>query len=254
MISRMSIYAALASAMLAGTSAMASTVVYSNDFTSGAGAEWSNNSTVTSNGQAFLGANQDGTLAHGFGAGTDTLTLNGLAAHTSVTVSFDLYIIQTWDGNGPNGSNTPATPDAFQLAENANSLFAASFANFTSGNTQSFGGGTPGAYITTGNFAPRTGQNVSEAGQLGFGTADNGDATYNFTFTFSDANSALALAFTSTQNQAPGDEGWGLDNVIVSTNADTTVTAAPLPASVWAGGLMLAALAAGTKIRRRVLA
>lgn len=35
--------------------ARADTTVYSNDFTNGAGPEWSNNTTATSNGESFLG-------------------------------------------------------------------------------------------------------------------------------------------------------------------------------------------------------
>jgi hypothetical protein len=200
----------------------ADTIVYSNDFTGGAGAEWSNPSTVISNGEAFLGANQAGAVALGFGNGTDRLTLNGLPAHTGVTVNFDLYIIESWDGNGPNGGGQ----DNWQLAENGNNVIFTNFANFTGGNTQSFPNQFP-PFGPGGVFAPRTGQFA--AGHLGFGTGDFGDATYRFSFTFTDPSSSLSLDFTSLQNQGPGDEGWGLDNVVVSVQG---ISAVPEPTSM----------------------
>jgi hypothetical protein len=246
----------LAGILLASGSALASTQVYSNDFSSGAGSEWSNNTTSTDNGEAFLGG------ANGFGNGTDTLSLSGLAAHTEVTVSFDLYVIQSMDGNGPAGGGL----DEWKLTSSGSSLqtlIDTSFANY-GGDVQSFGGsnGSGGYLIAPLNttdpsvtYAPKTGS--SAEGHLGFGTGDFGDTTYSLSFTFADSSSSLALAFESLQNQAPGDEGWGLDNVVVSTNADVTGVGGvvtPLPAGVWTGGLMMAALAGYTMFRRRGMA
>lgn len=65
--------------------------VYRNDFDAGVGLEWSNPSTAeTPSGRGFLGR---------FGNDTVTLRLTDLPAHTEVTVAFDLYIIQSWDGS-----------------------------------------------------------------------------------------------------------------------------------------------------------
>lgn len=220
-ILRVSLVTALMSGLTLNTWESASAgVVYSNDFSVSAGPEWSNSTIASSNGEKFLG-----TSANGFGAGTDTLTLTGLASHSTVTVSFDVYIIQSWDGNGPNGGNTPGNPDGFAFAANAVTLLQTSFANYTAGNTQGF----QSQAVTSGSFAPRTGE--FDAGHLGFGTGDFGDATYRFSYTFSDSSSSLVLAFTSTQNQSPGDEGWGLDNVTVSTSGRAGVSS-PEPSAV----------------------
>jgi len=82
---------ALVAAGLALPALAANTTVYTNDFSSGAGSAWSNTSTSDApNGQSFLGQ---------FGNTNTTLTLDGLAAHNSVTISFDLYVIRSWDGN-----------------------------------------------------------------------------------------------------------------------------------------------------------
>lgn len=192
-------------------------LIYSNDFSVGAGSEWSNPTTAVANGEHFLGAS-----ASGFGNGSNILTLSGLPAHTDVTVNFDLYIIQTWDGNGPQGGG----PDNWQLTANGVNLLFTNFANYTQGNTQTYPNQlTP--FGSGGAFAPRT--DAFDNGHLGFGTGDGGDATYRFTITYADTSPNIAFAFTSFQNQAPGDEGWGLDNVRVSVTSTTTV---PEPASV----------------------
>ncbi|MGA2498115.1 MAG: Ig-like domain-containing protein, partial [Tepidisphaeraceae bacterium] len=178
--------------------------VYDQDFQGAVGPEWSNTSVATSNGERFLA-----TSANGFGNGTVNLNLAGLAAHTGVQVTFDLYIIQSMDGNGPAGGG----PDDWLLTANGITTFISNFANYTGGNTQAYPNQLP-PLGPGGSFAPRTGEYA--AGHLGFGTGDFGDATYRLTVEFPDASSSLTLGFTSLQNQSPGDEGWGLDNVHVS--------------------------------------
>ena len=201
-----------------GTSAFADTsVIYSNNFTNGAGSEWSNASTVIKNGETFLG----GTGYYGFGNGKDILTLTGLSAHTSVTVTFDLYIIGSWDGNGQNGGSA----DCWQLLANGTSLLYTNFANYEYGNTQAYPN-QAGIYGSSGAYAPRTG--ASENNHLGYGNSSWGDATYHFSFTIDDTDSTLIFDFISLQNQSANDEGWGLDNVTVSIASPSAV---PVPSS-----------------------
>jgi len=220
----------LAALFVLATSSAHAQLVYSNDFSASAGSEWTNNLISTSNGEKFLA-----TGSNGSGNGTNTLSLTGLPAHTAVTVGFDLYIIQSWDGNGPNGGG----PDFWGLTENGNPLLHTTFANFSGGNTQDF---VSQANPNGGPAAARTGQ--FDSNHLGFGTGDFGDATYRFLYTFPDSASNMALAFTSFQNQAPGDEGWGLDNVTVTLTPAAAAT--PEPGSV--------ALVAGLGLSGSVLA
>ncbi len=216
---------------MAPVTSNAQVVVYSNDFSTSAGPEWSNNSIAVSNGEHFLATN-----ANGFGNGTVSLTLFSLAPHSSITINFDLYIIQSWDGNGPNGGGV----DNWALrADMVNRVFT-NFANFTGGNTQAYPANVaplgPGA-----NNPPRTG--AFDNGHLGFGTGDFGDATYRFSLTFPHSNSIVGFDFISFQNQPPGDEGWGLDNVSVS------ITPVPEPSSMALA--FVGALGVRTVIRRR---
>ena len=77
-------------------------LVYSNDFEGGVGAEWSSAMTETTpvGSRGFLGRFDNATI---------TLTL-ALPTHTGVTVSFDLFILQSWDGN-----DTEFGPDIWEL-------------------------------------------------------------------------------------------------------------------------------------------
>ena len=208
---------ALGAAMILPGAAKAQTV-YTTDFSSAVGAEWSDNTRATANGETFLG-----TSANGFGNGTDTLSLSSLPAHSSVTIAFDLYIIQSWDGNGQQGGGE----DAWQLGLGGSPVFKTNFANFTGANTQAFPNQVA-PFGVGGNFAPRTG--AFDNGHLGFGLGDFGDSTYRFSLTFPQSASSLAINFTSLQNQAPGDEGWGLDNVTISVSGG--VVAAPEPGAL----------------------
>lgn len=212
-------------------------LIYSNDFSGGAGSEWSIPLTATSNGEAFLGAS-----VFGFGNGINTLTLSGLPSHTDITLSFDLYIINSWDGNGPEGGGA----DNWQLTADGINLLFTNFANYTGRNTQAYPNQLA-PFGSGGAFAPRTG--AFDNGHLGFGTGDFGDSTYRFSFTFTHTASNTALAFSSYQNQSPGDEGWGLDNVSVSVTP-TSTTNVPEPGTVGLLGLGLAGLICVGRKRR----
>lgn len=86
------------------------TVIYSNDFDTSAGSEWSDRSIdTTPGGRRFLGR---------YGNEAVTLRINELPSHTTATISFDLFIIQTWDGNQVGSSSDPSDivgPDEWSL-------------------------------------------------------------------------------------------------------------------------------------------
>ncbi len=67
-------------------------VVYENDFEKPVRQEWSKCTTefTPKDGRRFLGQ---------FGNETAQLTLEDLPPHSKVTVSFELFIIRSWDGN-----------------------------------------------------------------------------------------------------------------------------------------------------------
>ncbi|MBI4517503.1 MAG: hypothetical protein HY699_17000 [Deltaproteobacteria bacterium] len=210
----------------------AQTVVYTSDFNGGVGSEWGapvvdpenptgQAPTATSpSGEKFLGQ-----LGNAQGRQWATLSLNGLPAHDILRVTFDLYVIGSWDGE-----STLNGPDYFQVQGGA---FLATFSNHAP--TAGFGAGeqsfpTPGSPAQTGAAA---------AGTLGYplvGEAVVGDTIYHLSVEFPHAGGSLALSFEAGLQQALSDESWGLDNVQV------TVERAPnfngtCPAAIDAGAV-----------------
>jgi hypothetical protein len=97
--------------------AQTAAVIYSNDFESVAGPEWSvqTKSVTPLEGRKFLGE---------FGNETVSVTLTNLPAHTNLHVSFDLILLRSWDGNGATGG--PEVFD-FRLAGSSTALLHRNF-------------------------------------------------------------------------------------------------------------------------------
>jgi hypothetical protein len=183
---------------------------YFNDFEGSVGSEWSHASTgVTPIGtRSFLGQ---------FGNDTVSLSLTDLGAHTSVMLSFDLFIIRSWDGNdGSYYAGEFMGPDIWSLQlRDGGSLLSASFSNST-GTTpndyQSYPDNYPG-----GVYQGYTG--AVEINTLGFIHPLGGrvqDSVYNLSFSVPHADSSLVLDFSALNLQELSDESWGLDNVSVT--------------------------------------
>ncbi|MCK6485084.1 MAG: PKD domain-containing protein [Phycisphaerae bacterium] len=169
---------------------------YFIDFESGADANWSTQQTeITPVGaRRFLGR---------FENATATLTLPGLPSHEQVVVTFDLYIINTWDGN-----LTGSGPDQWQINVGPSNtvLLHTTFSGYAA---QAFPDAFPG-----GDNLPRTG--AAENDTLGYGSGASGDAVYQLEFTIDHTSPTLVLNFMGINLQAFPDETWGLDNVRVS--------------------------------------
>lgn len=98
-------YFGLIAACLALVGQAGAQVIYNNDFQTPVGSEWSvtGRDTTPAGSRTFLGQ---------FGNNTASLTLGGLVPHNSLTLSFDLFVIRSWDGNS---SISGAGPDIFTL-------------------------------------------------------------------------------------------------------------------------------------------
>ncbi|MDX9753240.1 MAG: SUMF1/EgtB/PvdO family nonheme iron enzyme, partial [bacterium] len=172
-------------------------LIYSNDFESddlqGWSASWF---TVSPNGaRRFLGE---------FDNGAVTLTLQNLPTHRSVTVSFDLLILKSWDGMQEGHG-----PDIWNLtADESLVLLHTTFDNITTdpNKSQNYPDAYPGP-----SHPARTG--AAEQDTLGY--TFWGDSTYRLSYTFPHGASSLQLAFTGMNLQGISDESWGLDDVRV---------------------------------------
>jgi hypothetical protein len=123
-------------------------------------------------------------------------------------VTFDLYILKSWDGNNPNYG-----PDRWSLSvQGGPTLLDTTFSN----NPKT------GAYdLSLQNYpAANSAQQTGATAVNTLGYKFFGDSIYHLSFTFAHMGETLALNFSSSLFEGKGiaDESWGLDNVRVSTS------------------------------------
>ena len=180
---------------------------YFADFESAAGPEWSTtNRDVTPIGaRHFLGQ---------LGNQTVTLSLTNLPPHTNITVSFDLFILLSWDGSWNGNSDGP---DRWRLqAAGGPVLLDATFNNVTRALNQPYynaGQTFPGTFGSS-VFPPYTG--CAESNTLGYIYASTPcDSVYKLSYTLPQSGSSIQFQFISSQTEAVSNESWGLDNVAI---------------------------------------
>ena len=199
--------------------------VYTQNFESGvAGAEWSGAGTVQDSlGLAFFGFGEmhlrnDSTSA-------SVLSLSGLAAHTQLTFSFSLAM---WDSID--------LGDRFVIQVDGASVYdSTDFGNYFPPENIGRGPGTQITEAFTSFTDPQYGYNASFH-----------DSARVASFTVNHAASSVVISWASPSSQTGLDESFGVDNVVVSTNAAPV----PLPASLPMMGLGMLGLAALRKQRR----
>jgi hypothetical protein len=147
--------------------------------------------TTSPSGQRFLGR---------FG-GTDqtVLTLSDLSPHRSLTITFNLYVIGSFDGT--------AGDDNIRVEADGTERFRHNFSNLQSINQ---------SYPSGGENPPGTGR-VS-ANTLGY-TFDPDilyrDTVYRITLTVPHTATTASIRFSGELDEALANESWGLDNVRV---------------------------------------
>ena len=175
-------------------------VVLEHDFERGAAFAWSNSNTDASHtGQftRFLGR---------FGNETVALNLTNLPPHDQVELSFDLYIIDSWDGSDfLNGA------DYFQVG------YSGSIDNLLSETFIGCPDPRFGSYAAT--------QPEFCGADVGFNPG-HPDAIYRNLddgFVFQHSATTLNINFTGSGLQGVEDESWGIDNVRVTVSTAAAV-------------------------------
>ena len=217
----------LVSMALAGTVMLASAaaqalpvVVFTNDFEANTNG-FSDSRVSTQN--AVDGTNL--TQHHGlFTLGqSTTLSLAGLPAHTQLSLAFDLYLFQTWDGE-----NTTYGKDFFSL--NGDISFSETFTNHQ-GAGQSYPGVRDECYGTCTNV------NIGSASDT---HVYRGLDPTGFGGEFLIAHSASTFTVTFAGPTTQTDEQWSIDNVRVTIDGRSSTV--PEPTTLLLLGLGLAGL------------
>lgn len=134
------------------------------------------------------------------------LSLAELPEHTDVTVSFDLLILKSWDGN-----HRLMGPDRFVVSVvGARTLLDTTFSN-SPGDESTQDYPKPDSQARTGAISTNT-----------LGYEFYGDSIYRITLKFRHGDESLVLDFGTSLFQGKGleDESWGLDNVEVKVSND----------------------------------
>jgi len=189
--------------------------VYQNDFETKKVDGWSKDKlSETPKGECtFLG---------NFGAERVTLTLKDLPKHKFIRVSFDLYVIRTWDGETTQESFGEAVgPDVFTFQiDDRPAAVRCTFSNLPkreSVDRQSYPFSSPGVGVPAQWGA-------KEKGTLGYMSSFDGgeqpcDSVYAFSLVLPHTADVLKLRFAGVNLQELSDESWGLDNVKVEALA-----------------------------------
>jgi hypothetical protein len=182
-------------------------IVYNNDFES-------NNLQGISNGviEQFNGTNVLGRYNNGY----FNLALNNLPKHDLVTISFDLYIHDSWDGN----KRDTEGPDIWQMAVDGNIFINTTFSNaifrpgdFTS--PQSYPFNYPNNYNN-----PKTGAFRTDLPAACDTIGPKITSQYKITKTFTHKSGTLLLQCLDklVQPNSPDpkcDESWSVDNISI---------------------------------------
>jgi len=183
-------------------------VVYSNNFETGDLTNIKNGVTTTFNNSTVLGNYNNDTV---------TFSLKSLPAHDVITVSFDLYIHDSWDGNKP----APDGPDIWGMFVDNSPYIYTTFSNADCGpgqfcSPQSYPLNYPNDYNNPKAGASR----VDLPGLCSWSFSTHGTTLYKIVKTFKHSESTLKLQcldkLIQTNTLTPKcDESWSIDNITV---------------------------------------
>jgi hypothetical protein len=182
-------------------------IVYSNDFESNNLQGISNGVVEQFNNTHVLGRYNNGNF---------TLALSNLPKHDLITISFDLYIHDSWDGNKRDGYG----PDIWQMLVDGNTFINTTFSNdsFAPGNftsPQSYPFNYPNNYNN-----PKTGAFRKDLPAACDTVGPKITSQYKISKTFSHKSGALMLQCLDKLIQSDSanpkcNESWSVDNISV---------------------------------------
>lgn len=173
--------------------------IYTEDFERGIGSEWSNSVSTTIDKSTVLGT---------FNESPVTLTLPNAPVDVNMTICFDLWVMDSWDGNsdihGPDVFSVALSPDR--------TLLSTTFSNTYDDPIQSY----PKTYgeEKMENHAFTTG--AAKTGEFNGHFTRFTDSKYEICRTFLNTDELLNITFSAHLTQGMSDESFGIDNVSIS--------------------------------------
>lgn len=173
--------------------------IYNEDFELNIGNEWSESTTTIIDETTVLGT---------FNPEQITLTLPHVPQHVEMTLCFDLWVMDSWDGN-----SLEHGPDVFEVTlSSGKKLLSTTFSNTYDDPLQSY----PETYNEE-NIAEYTfTTGAKKTGEFNGHFTRFKDAKYEICRTFTNTNHLLKITFTSYLTQITSNESFGLDNVSIA--------------------------------------
>ena len=186
-------------------------VVYNNDFETNDLTNITDGVTMPFNKSTVLGNYNNG----GF-----ILSLKNLPGHDLITISFDLYIHDSWDGN----KAAPDGPDMWTMLVDGSTYINTTFSNADCGpgqfcSPQSYPLNYPNNY-----YNPKVGSSRTDLpGLCAWSFSTHGTTLYKIVKTFKHSESTLKLQcldkLVQTNTLTPKcDESWSIDNITVKAS------------------------------------
>lgn len=213
---RLSATSTLACILSAG--ALGAAPIFSEDFSSGAASAAFGGAGVVNGMQGYAAADGPGgfedfflhNTATGNPAASTTLTLSGLAPHTTLAMTFDFAAIDSWDG-----ASGSAGPDFFNITLDGSPIYQASVEHQNDADEI-----LPAGTVRTAGSAA-----------LGFNASypDEGYAVTISNIAHTGSTAVFAFFASGAGWQGGSDESWAIDNMTVTSDASAVV---PAPAAL----------------------
>lgn len=190
----------------AGVGSPSYTGLYSNNFNSSIGTGWTFPATVPITATPTIKSWNGGSVLGNMGAQQAILNLTGIPTHDYITVDFDLYIHDTWDGN-----NTSSGPDVFNMLVDGDTSVHTTFSNwsFAPYNTQAYPANIP---ASNPYFTGAIATNLPTACNSAVSTLST---KYHITKTIAHTASSLTLLLEAVGIEVACNESWSIDNLVI---------------------------------------
>ncbi len=204
------------------------TGLYSNNFNTAIGSGWSFPATVPVTSTPTLKSWNGASVLGNMGAQKAILSLTGIPSHDFITVDYDLYIHDSWDGN-----NTSSGPDVFNMLVDGDTSVHTTFSNwsFTPYNLQAYPNNIP---ASNPYFSGAVTTNLPTACNSAVSTLST---KYHITKTIAHSASSLTLLLEAVGIEVACNESWSIDNLVIQRR-----TPAPSSNIVWSTSQVASAI------------